>query len=133
MPCFYSWSDPESARGLGKSHVPTDNPLLLDDPVRDSGRKTNTCQGRESSPQSLELLCFIGRKIIGQVFADIELNFAGDHILVSQELQLSNSAPFHHLEDYFLGVLAESENEEEGRSLISHARVEMEGIFYYTQ
>lgn len=64
---------------------------------------------RSFSPQSAEALSLVGHQVLRQAFTDVELDLAGDHVLVSKQLQLSYPAPLHHLEDDFLWKLAEPE------------------------
>lgn len=63
-----------------------------------------------SSPQSAESLCLVWHQVFGQAFTDVELDLTGDHVLVSEQLQLPYPTPLHHLENNLLWKLAEPES-----------------------
>lgn len=56
--------------------------------------------------ESSEPLGLVRREILGQAVADVELDLAGNQVLVSQQLQLPDATPLHHLKDDFLWELA---------------------------
>lgn len=61
-------------------------------------------------PKSPKALCLVRQQVLGQALADVELNLARDHVLVSQQLQLPDPAPLHHLKDDLLWELAKPED-----------------------
>lgn len=61
-------------------------------------------------PEPAEPLGLVRGQVLGQALADVELDLAGDHVLVSQQLQLLYAAPLHHLDNDFLWELAKPES-----------------------